>query len=76
MKIENLEVGKIYECKLSKVKVLVIEQEKEIQDGVKDDKPVTKIIKVKIGKWYNRKDDDTLTYYYQELFDGQLTKLT
>lgn len=73
MKLDELEVGKIYGCRLTRRIVLVIEQDKEVPTKAKNGKPGTKIVKVKIGKWVN-KNPDTLevTYLYQELFDGQL----
>lgn len=75
MKLDELEIGKIYGCRLSGRKVLVIEQDKEVPGKMKNGKPITKTIKVKVGKWVNTIDNGTMTYYYQEIFDGQLEEI-
>ena len=73
MKLSELEVGKIYGCKLINQKVLVIEQDKIIPSLVEGEEPKSE--KVKLGKWMNLSDDGIITYYYQEIFDGQLGEI-
>ncbi len=73
MKLSELKVGDIYECKLTASEVLVIEQDKIIPGLVEGEEPKSE--KVKLGKWANVLDDGTITYYYQELFNGQLKEI-
>lgn len=78
MRIKDLEVGKIYECRLSMKKVLVCEVDKEVSKVKKvkgKDEIIKQIEKAKIGKSSHQTTDGTWTYKHDELFDGQLTEL-
>ena len=74
MKIEDLKVGTIYECRLSRKKVLVCEIEKEASK-INNAKLTSERVKVKTGKFVVNLDSGDFTYKYDELFDGQLKEL-
>lgn len=80
MKLDELEVGKIYKCRLSKREVLVCEVEKEVSTEIKGAgksqvKVIKTIIKSKIGKSFIKNNDGNMGFSHDELFDGQLEKL-
>lgn len=70
MKLDELEVGKIYQCRLTSKKVLVIERE-----GKTSDAPDAETIVVKVGKWANIDEERIATYLWQDLYDGQLEEI-
>lgn len=71
MKIEKLKIGKIYTCNLTNIDVLVIEQLKMVEEKKGENVEMVEK-KVTIGKCFNKNDQQEITYFYQELFDGQL----
>lgn len=81
MKLDELEVGKIYKCRLSGNEVLVCEVEKEISKETKppgNNKPgkvVKKIVTSKIGKSFITQNDGNKGFSHDELFDGQLEEI-
>ncbi len=73
MKLELLEEGNIYKCKLSGREMLVLESTKTLpseKDGGKDE-----VSKVKVGKFSVEKPDGSITFVYDELYDGQLEEI-
>lgn len=72
MKVNDLEVGKIYKCKLSKQEILVVEGDKIIKEATKKDKAVTE--KVTAGKACVIREGMP-QFLHLELHDGQLEEI-
>ena len=70
MKLEELEEGKIYKCKLSGRKMLVLKSTKTLPPEGKGKEPTVE--EVWVGKFPLLKKDGTFTFVYDELYDGQL----
>ena len=81
MKLDQLEVGKIYECNLSARKVLVCEVDKELPTGNKvasgqaKGQPEMEFKKVKVGKSFVTLNSGDMGFAHDELFDGQLKEI-
>lgn len=80
MKLDELEIGKIYKCRLSQREMLVCEVEKEVTKqtnppGNKEGKTIVKTVISKIGKSFVTNNDGNKGFMHDELFDGQLEKL-
>lgn len=80
MKLDELEIGTIYKCRLSQREVLVCEVEKEVSKeikgaGNKASKIIKKIIQSKIGKSFVTQNDGNKGFSHDELFDGQLEEI-
>jgi len=74
MNVEELEAGKIYDCKLSGTQVLIFETDEQTVTGM-DGKEV-KVPAKKIGKIAIRLENGDLKYAFVDLHNGQMKGLS
>ena len=73
MKTKDLEVGKIYTCKLSKQEILVVKTQREVKAATEKDSAVTEDLIA--GKLCVTRDN-VPQFLHVELHDGQLEEST
>ena len=81
MKLQDVEVGKIYQCKLSGKKMLIYASKKAVQtpngETNEDGTPtiITTSEDVKAGKYFERSDDYTGSFKLEEIYEGQVEEI-